>query len=73
MGQVFSDLNLDGGAPVRARPELGEWGPVEVVSIPRRKRARLWVVLAFVAALGVIVAMGWFWFNLLMQAMSSGG
>ena len=65
MGQVFSNLNLDGGAPVRARPDVGEWGPREVTSTARKKRQRIVVVVAFIVAVAVIVAVGTYWFKLL--------
>jgi len=68
MGQVFSDLDYDGDAPVRARPEVGEWGPREVVSTAHRKRLRVWVTLAFLAAVVLIVAVGAFWFHLVQSA-----
>jgi len=62
VGLLFSDLKLDGEAPVRARPDVGEWGPVQAISTATKKRSRLQVVLAFVAALAVLLAAGYFWF-----------
>jgi hypothetical protein len=69
MGAVFSDLNLDGDAPVRARPEVGEWGPAEVRSTAAKKRQRSVVVAAFVLAVLVITAIGYFWYDLLMDSL----
>jgi len=65
MGQVFSDLDYDGDAPVRARPVLGEWGPQEVTSTTSRKRQRVTVVLVFVLALIVIIGVGTMWYKLI--------
>lgn len=63
MGFVVSDLKLDGDAPVRVRPEVGEWGPVNVTPTATKKRGRLMVVLFFIIALVVLVAVGAFWFS----------
>jgi hypothetical protein len=73
MGQVFSDLDLDGDAPVRARPGVGEWGPQNVITTAQKKRQRIWAVLAFVVALCVIIAMGTFWYHELMTALANAG
>jgi len=62
VGFVFSDLKLDGEAPVRARPDVGEWGPVQAVSTASKKRGRLQVALVFVAALAVLLVAGYIWF-----------
>ncbi|MDR2619894.1 MAG: hypothetical protein LBC29_02020 [Propionibacteriaceae bacterium] len=63
---VFSDLNLDGNTPVRARPAHGEWGPNAVDSTAVRKRHRVYAVIAFVVALAVIVGVGYFWYRVAM-------
>ncbi|MCL1840558.1 MAG: hypothetical protein FWF75_02250 [Propionibacteriaceae bacterium] len=73
MGQVFSDLNLDGDAPVRARPGVGEWGPQNVITTGQKKRQRVWAVLAFVLVLCLIIGLGAFWYHELMAAMSGSG
>ena len=65
MGFVVSDLNLDGDAPVRVRPGVGEWGPVEVPATSAKKRGRVVVPLLFVVALVVLVTAGFFWFKAL--------
>ncbi|MDR0837318.1 MAG: hypothetical protein LBM94_03765 [Propionibacteriaceae bacterium] len=63
---VFTDLNLDGDAPVRARPELGEWGPVAVDSTAVKKRHRIYAVAAFVIALGILAVSMTFWYRAVM-------
>jgi len=63
VGFVFSNLKLDGDTPVRARPGVGEWGPVEVTTTAAKKRGRVIAVLLFVVALVVLVAVGYFWFK----------
>ena len=59
---MFSDLNLDAEAPVRARPGVGEWGPVQVTTTASKKRGRIVTALFFVVVLAVLVAAGTFWF-----------
>ena len=52
--RVFSDLNLDGQTPLRARPRDGEWGPVDVPSTRGKKWQRVLVPLLTIAvAVGV--------------------
>ena len=65
MGYIFSDLRLDGDAPVRAQPSLGEWGPVEVPATSAKKRGRMLAVVLFVAALVVLVVAGYIWFRVI--------
>lgn len=66
MSRFFSDLDLDGGAPVRARPRLGEWGP-ELVTAPRRKRLlRVWVGLAFALAVAAVGGLMYVFYRILM-------
>ena len=62
MGFVFSDLKIDGDAPVRARPTVGEWGPVQVTPTAAKKRGRWLAVLFIFVALIVLVVAGYFWF-----------
>jgi type VI protein secretion system component VasF len=71
MGMVFSDLNLNGEAPVRVRPEVGEWGPPDVISTASKKRQRIFVVLAFVAAVVAVCLLGWFWYDMLMDSLTN--
>ena len=63
MGYIISDLKLDGDAPVRAQPDVGEWGPVEVPATAKKKRGRVLAVVVFVVALAVLVVAGYIWFK----------
>ncbi len=52
--RIFSDLDLNGDAPLRARPGLGEWGPGRVPSTRAKKWQRILVPLVALAlAVGV--------------------
>lgn len=59
----FSDLNLNGDAPARVQPKVGEWGPERVPTTQAKKRLRIWVSLAFVAALTALCLLGWFFYT----------
>lgn len=59
MVKIFSNLNLHGATPPRVQPKIGDWGPERVPTTKAKKRMRLWVSLAFVAALLAIVVVGW--------------
>ena len=63
MGYAFSDLKLDGDAPVRAQPAVGEWGPVEVPTTAKKKRGRALAAVVFVFALVLLVVAGYIWFK----------
>jgi len=63
VGYIFSDLKLDGDAPVRVQPGVGEWGPVEVPATSAKKRGRMLAALLFVVALVVLVVASYFWFK----------
>lgn len=63
--KILSDLRLDGGAPIRVRPELGEWGPDRVPTTRQKKRQRVWVGIAFVVAVVVVFAVGYYFMTLL--------
>jgi hypothetical protein len=54
-----SDLNLNVGAPPRVRPEMGEWGPLEVPPTRKKRRARWWAVLAVVLVTAAVVGYGY--------------
>ena len=47
---------------MRARPDVGEWGPVQAVSTASKKRGRWLPVLAFVGALVVLLFFGYIWY-----------
>ena len=54
-----SDLNLNVGAPPRVRPQMGEWGPLEVPSTRTKRRERWWAILAVVAAVAAVSGYGY--------------
>lgn len=56
----FSNLNLNGSTPPRVRPTLGDWGPEQIPSTRAKKRMRIYVGLALLAALLAIFLLGWF-------------
>lgn len=64
---MFTNLNLNGNAPARVQPKLGEWGPQRVPSTAAKKRMRIWVSLAFVVALTVIIWVGYTFFKAFTQ------
>lgn len=66
--RIFSNLNLNGHAPVRAQPKLGEWGPQRVVSTRRKKWQR---VLVPIVAVGL--AVGVFFLGRMFYLMLTGG
>lgn len=61
----FSDLNLNGDTPARVQPRVGEWGPEAVPTTQAKKRMRLWVSLAYVAALTALCLLGWYFYKAL--------
>lgn len=67
---LHSDLDLHQGAHDRARPRLGEWGPVGVPSTRFKQRMRWIAAIAFVLAASGLFAFGWFIYTLLMSVRS---
>lgn len=65
-----SNLNLNQGAPPRVRPVMGEWGPLDVITTRKKKRARWWVSILFIVVLAVLVAYGTWVHQMLVQAVS---
>ncbi|HET9127726.1 MAG TPA: hypothetical protein VHO26_09335 [Propionibacteriaceae bacterium] len=63
---VFSNLNLNGRTPLRVQPKVGIWGPEGVPTTRAKKRMRIWVSLAFVAALTVITLLGYTFYKALL-------
>ncbi len=63
--RVFSDLNLHGNSPARVQPEVGEWGPRNVPSTPAKKRMRIWVTLALIAAITALFLLGTYFYKAL--------
>lgn len=66
MSRFFSNLDLDGGAPVRVRPRLGEWGPELVQPTRRKKWLRVWVGLVLGLAVGAIAGLMYVFYRILM-------
>jgi hypothetical protein len=60
-----SDLNLNVGAPPRVRPQLGEWGPQEVLPTRKKKRMRWWTILAVIGVAAAVSAYGYWMYTLL--------
>lgn len=58
--KLFSNLNLNASAPPRVQPRLGDWGPEEVPTTRSKKRMRIWVGLALLAALLACFLLGWY-------------
>lgn len=59
MLRVFSNLNLNGAAPPRVQPTLGEWGPEQVPSTRSKKRMRIYVGLVLLGLMMAIFVLGW--------------
>ncbi|MFC7624975.1 hypothetical protein [Microlunatus sp. GCM10028923] len=60
MPKIFSNLNLNGQAPPRVQPSVGEWGPEKVPSTKSKKRMRIWVSLALFGAMLACFLLGWY-------------
>ncbi len=60
-----SDLNLNVGAPPRVRPQMGEWGPLEVVPTRKKKRMRWWAILAVVLVTAALWGYGYWIYTLI--------
>lgn len=65
--RIFSNLNLNGGAPLRAQPKLGDWGPPRVVTTRAKKWQR---VLVPIVAVGL--AVGVFFLGRMFYLMLTG-
>ncbi len=61
--RIFTNLNLNGSTPARVQPKVGEWGPQRVPTTAAKKRMRIWVSVAFVAALSLMVYLGYQFFK----------
>ena len=57
---AFSNLNLNGSAPARVQPRLGDWGPELVPSTGQKRRMRIWVGLVLLGLMLAIVGLGWY-------------
>lgn len=68
--RIFSDLNLNGAAPLRAQPKVGEWGPEQVPTTRRKKWQRVLVPVVSVAlAVGLFFLARMFYLMLMPQAL----
>lgn len=65
--KIFSNLNLNGTTPPRVQPKVGEWGPHRVATTAAKKRMRIWVGIAFVAAWAGLYLLGWFFYKTLTK------
>lgn len=65
--RVFSNLNLDGQAPLRAQPGRGEWGPTGVPTTRWKKFQRIIVPIVVVA-----IAVGLFFLGRMFYLILTG-
>ncbi|MDR0284990.1 MAG: hypothetical protein LBI33_08895 [Propionibacteriaceae bacterium] len=68
--RVFTNLDLNGTAPLRTQPELGEWAARGVVPTRRKRRARWLWVIGFVLIIVVLFLFGHWVYGIVM---GSGG
>ena len=72
MRRIFSNLNLNGAAPPRVQPTLGDWGPEQVPSTRSKKRQRIFVPVVLFVVLLAIFALGWFVYHALTGSWGFG-
>lgn len=60
-----SDLNLNVGAPPRVRPQMGEWGPLDVQPTRKKRRMRWWTILAVVLVAAAVVGYGYWIYTII--------
>ena len=66
---IFSNLNLNGPAPLRAQPKVGEWGPSQVPSTRLKKWQRVLVpIITIGLAVGVFFLARMFYLMVSPQA-----
>ena len=70
--KIFSNLNLNGTAPPRVQPTLGDWGPERVPSTRSKKRMRIWVGLVLLATMLAIFLLGWYIYHLMTGSWGFG-
>ncbi len=63
---VFTKLSLDGQTPLRAQPQRGEWGPLEVPSTRAKKWLRIVVPIVAVAVAVGLFFLGRYFYLLLI-------
>jgi len=70
MVRIFTNLSLHGTTPLRAQPQVGEWGPSSVQST-RRKRLNRWLwVSALVIVIAALFVFGYNAYDMIMSAGS---
>ena len=68
--RIFTNLSLHGTTPLRAQPEVGEWGPSSVQPT-RRKRLTRWLwIAAFVVVVAVLFLFGHYAYTMIMTSGS---
>ena len=72
MPRVFSNLNLNGSAPPRVQPALGEWGPLRVPSTRQKKRMRIWVGPVLLGTMLACFLLGWYVYYLMTGSWGFG-
>lgn len=60
MDGLDSDLDLNSQASPRVAPRIGEWGPTDVPTTGRKSRERWLTVVALVAVVLALTALGFF-------------
>ena len=60
-----SDLNLNVGAPPRVRPQMGEWGPLDVPPTRKKRRMRWWTILALVLVTAAVAGYGYWIYTII--------
>ncbi|AZZ43304.1 hypothetical protein C0Z11_07010 [Acidipropionibacterium jensenii] len=63
---IFTDLNLNGRAPVRVQPKIGEWGPRGVPSTRAKKVQRIIAPIVFVLVLAGLAGLFYFFYRILI-------
>lgn len=60
---TFTNLDLNGAAPVRVRPLYGEWGPAGVLSTAQKKRQRVKMGVMFILGVAAVCLLGWYFYR----------
>ena len=66
--RIFTNLDLNDGAPLRVQPGAGEWGPSEVMTTRAKRRARWLWSIAFVLAVAALFGFGYWVYGLIMNS-----
>lgn len=59
---AFSKVSLNGDSPLRIQPQIGEWGPQQVVSARTKLRQRALMPLLLTGVLAALCGLGTFMF-----------